>query len=142
MRLLAGCVLAQTILVQLTGPGWWQPDLLTMGLLIAVIHQPSRWLTYSMLVGYWAALWAIRMPAVVWLSYVVLAWGVVMAIRRWDIDDRRALAATIGTGSALILGAAIWADNLWSWPLAGWWGVRVAVTMLVVRCLPQRWMAR
>ena len=138
MIVLFGCFLAQTVLTQLLHSAWWAPDLLVAGLVLGVLKQPARWLALSVAAGLCAAVWAIRVPAVICLSYVGLGLAVYVAIRQWDLSDRRTRCLLIGVASGVLTSLAVWADNLWSLPVAGLTLLRATITGLAVWWLQRR----
>jgi len=88
--------------------------------------------------GLCAAVWAIRVPAVICLSYVGLGLAVYVAIRQWDLSDRRTRCLLIGVASGVLTSLAVWADNLWSLPVAGLTLLRATITGLAVWWLQRR----
>ena len=138
MMLLFGGWLMQAALTQLLPSAWWAPDLLVAGLVLGVLKQPARWVALSAAAGVCAAVWAIRAPAVICLSYVGLGLAVRVAIRQWDVSDRRTQCLLIGAASGALTGLAVWIDTLWSFPVAALMLLRAVITGLLVWWLQQR----
>ena len=136
MSLVLGGFFVQMVLARAVHALWWAPDLLTAALVVSVTRQPARWALASMTAGLCAIIWAVRAPSMIALSYLALGWGMRMALRRWDVSDRRLQGVLAAVACALLTGLAVWADDLWSMPVAGWWLARAAATGAVVRWFP------
>ena len=138
MSLLLVGALAQMMLTQVLPSAWWAPDLLVAGLVLGVLKQPARWLALSAVAGVCAAVWAIRAPAAICLSYVGLGLAVRVAIRQWDLSDRRTQSLFIGVASGALTSLAVWVDTLWSLPVASLILLRATITGLTAWWLQRR----
>ena len=133
MRILMVTLLTHVVIVGMWPAPWWVPDLTTIGLVLAVSKTPSRWLAYAGCTGVLLTVWAIRHPAAVEVSCLLIGWGTQLTAQRWDAGDLRVQCLLIGMASALMTLWALWLEDLLgSLPLVGLVGLRVTLTCLAV----------
>ena len=141
MRVLIGCVVVHAVLASVVPSPWWLPDVTLIGLVLAVGETPGQWPVLSGVAGLFTILWTARFPGHVFLSYLICGWAIGALAHRWDADDIRVQSCLVmATSTAVTLGL-VWFDHLWSLPVAGLAGARVAVTgccVPLVRCLRDR----
>jgi len=132
MGLLLGCLAAHHLAAMAVPSPWGVPDLTVIGLVLAIVKQPQRWLSLSAIAGIFMMAWAIRFPVPVFLGAVGYGWLAWRTTRQWDLTDRRVVGAVVGITSALSTFGLLWLHELWSPPLVGLAALRVAVTTLCV----------
>ena len=132
--MLAMSLVAHVVVAGVVPSPWWTPNLTLVGLVLAIIQTPTRWLTFSGLAGLWMVVWAIRFPVPLLMSYLLLGWVAQLLARHWDTTDLRVQCMMVGVGALLTTLEVLWLDDLWSLPLLGWASVQVIVTVLAVPC--------
>jgi hypothetical protein len=128
MGLLVGCLIAHALLADMIPWPWWVPNLTVLGLVLAIGKAPGRWLGLSGLAGGWTVVWAVRVPGLLLIGYLVMGWIVQGLARRWDTTEVRSQYGLVGMASFLMTVWVLWLDNLWSFPLFGLAGAHIAVT--------------
>ena len=134
LRMLVISLMAHVVVAGVVPSPWWTPNLTLVGAILAITHAPTRWFTFSGLAGLWMMVWAIRFPAPVLMSYLLLGWIAQLLARHWDTTDLRVQCVMVGVGSLLTTLELLWLDDLWSLPLLGWVSVQVMVTALALPC--------
>jgi len=132
MLIIGGCLLAQWIAALLAPSAWWTPDLLLIGMILAIRARPSRWMAYALAAALSQLAWAVR-PWPLLLSHLVVAGFVSLAFTRWDPNDRRLQLMVVGIAGAVPLGVMLWVEALWSLPLLGCAAWRLSLTVM---CFP------
>lgn len=141
MRGLLGCLVIHTLLAAIVPSPWWVPNLTLAGLVLAIGRSPRRWLTLSGVAGLWTAVWAVRLPGVLFLGYLGCGWLAQRVARRWDMTEVRVQSGLVGMASLLMTVGTLWLDGLWSFPLLGLAGAHVVVTCAaapLLRLVPPR----
>ena len=132
MALLIGCVVTHALLAHLIASPWWLPDLTLVGLVLAVGRRPAQWLIASLVAALLPVVSAVRFSGQLFSAYLVCGWLVQLVGRRWDAADGRVQGAMVLMATAALTLGAIWLEDLWSLPLLGSAGLRVAATGLCV----------
>ena len=132
MALLIGCVVTHALLAHLIASPWWLPDLTLVGLVLAVGRRPAQWLIASLVAALLPVVSAVRFQGQLFSAYLVCGWLVQLVGRRWDAADGRVQGAMVLMAAAGLTLGAIWLEDLWSLPLLGLAGLRVAATGLCV----------
>ena len=138
MRLLLGCLLAHALLADLAAWPWWVPNLTVVGLVLAVVRRPERWVACSALAGLFATLCAVRVPGPIFVSYVVLGWTVRVIGTQWDTNEPRVRFLLVAAACLVTTLYAVWLDGLWSLAILGWIVVHTVVTTLLVPVIQRR----
>ncbi len=128
MALLLGCLLVHAVMVQLIPWPWWVPDLTLVGLVLAVVRSPRRWLVLSGIAGLWTVLWAVRFHVPLLVGYLAVGWTAQALGRRWDAADAKVQLVLLGWAAAFMTFGSLWLHDLWSLPLAGLASAHVAMT--------------
>ena len=138
MALFIGCLLAHLVLVGVVSSPWWVPDLTLVGLMLATVKTPHRWLAYSGIAGLVTLSWVVRDRWPLLLSYLALGGFLRVVRRHWDVTDVRVQCVVSGLAASVLTGGAMWLEDLWSIPLLGLATVHVVMTVLAV--LPARFL--
>ena len=133
-RILIMSLLAHVVVAGVAPSPWWAPNLTLVGLILAIVQTPTRWLLLSGVAGLWAMVWAIRFPVPILMSYLLLGWVAQVLARSWDVRDLRVQCVMAVIGSLITTLEALWLDDLWSLPLLGLLSVQVVVTTLALPC--------
>lgn len=134
MILLACFLMMQYLAVSLAASPWWTPDFIVVGMVLALAKAPKRWMLYSALAAGMMLLWAIRLFVLLAASVLIVGALIAWAASRWDLSNRRVLMILAGLAAALINGVLIWSEDLWSWMMILFLGVRICLTLLCLLC--------
>ena len=132
MFLIFGCAMTQYLLALLAPSPWWVPDLVLIGLILGVIAEPSRWLTFSLCAGAFHALAAVRHPGVFFIGDLAIGGLTLIAPAPWDMAPRQLEGVLVGVSSVALMAVACWLDELWSMALVGLMLWRMSLTLLSV----------
>ena len=137
MQLLIGCWIVQLVLAQAMPSPWWVPDLIVAGLIVAVIRQPSRWMTLSVMASLCQALWALRAPGQLMGSYLAVGGVTAVVHTRWDLTDRRLQLLLVMAASVMMTGVGFWLDEVWSAPIIAAALLRLGLTVISLAVITQ-----
>ena len=142
MTLLVICLVMQALIAQVAPSPWWVPDLTLIGVLVAVVRAPGKWLSVAVVGGLWIMTWTIRFRWPICLGYVALGGVVRLLAAQWDLNDGRILYPLTGISSLLLTLSLLWLDELWSVRLVGLALLRVALTVLALPLVQglERWL--
>lgn len=132
MILLLGFLLAHAVLAQAPVSPWWVPNLTLVGMVLAIGRHPERWAVWAGLAAVWTMVWAVRMPWLAGLCSLGCGWGARGLCEAWETSDVRMQSLAVGLASLIMTVALLWADRLWSLPVAGMAVVHVGMTVAVV----------
>lgn len=134
---LLGCSAAHLALAAASPSPWWVPDLTLVGLVLSTGRSPARWLPLSIFAGLVTMVWAVRFPAQLFTTYLLVGWASQIVVRHWDATDVRIECLHVAVGSLVLMVGMVWLDDLWSPRLLVLTGVRAAVTCGVVPLVHQ-----
>ncbi len=123
--------LAHHLVAQLATSPWWVPNFTLVGLVLAVLRRPARWLGYSVVAGLWDLVWLVRSAPAFLVTMVAIAWLVHRVAERWDVQDPRVPWVTVAVASAVQIATQLWWGELWSWSIIGYASVHVAMTTVM-----------
>ena len=138
MALLLSALIAHVVVARIIPSPWWVPDLSLVGLVLAIVRAPTRWLVFSGVALLCPVVWAIRCALPILISYVVVGWLVYVVATQWDATDLRVQVLLVSLASVLTTMMLLWLDEQWSLALLGSTIVRVAMTTFAFVCA--RWL--
>jgi hypothetical protein len=116
--LLALCCAAHAGAMFAVTESWWAPNLTVVGLILAVVRAPGRWLACSIAAALTVMIWTVRFPAVVAGTYVATGWFVRWVATQWDVSDPLVQRVLVAAVSAVMAVSSLWLHGLWSVSLA------------------------
>ncbi|MBI3321203.1 MAG: hypothetical protein HYZ91_02920 [Candidatus Omnitrophica bacterium] len=132
MITLLGCVVAHQFVAQLSVSPWWVPDLTLVGSVLATTRTPAKWLLFAGTAGLLTMVWALRLPTVVLVEYLLLGGVIRWLSGHWDVADRRLQGMIAGAASVVMTLIQLRIAHLWSFPVAGLVSVHVAGTVVAI----------
>jgi hypothetical protein len=128
---LAAGAAAHMALARLLPDPWLVPDLTAVGLTLAIVRKPRKWLPLACAAGGFTMLWALRAPHAFLLGYLVIGRGLRVLVDVWDGADLRIQGLLCGLASALLTAGCLWGDRLWSFEALGLALARTGMTAVV-----------
>lgn len=98
--------LAQAWLGRWVASAWMVPDLLLVGMMIAMSARPEPRLRPAWLGGCWAMLLSVRRPLVVGVAYASAGWLMKALQRRWEMHHAAIQLALAAIAETLLV--AVW----------------------------------
>ena len=132
MVVVVSALIAQVLIGEVLISPWWAPNLVLVGLVIAVGSSPQRWFRYACVTGLFTIAWSVRASWAILLVWCLFGWCVSRVSQRWDLTDRRVQCVVCGVGSLFLTFITLWFDDLFTFPLLGLAVVHAAMTSLSV----------
>src|SRR3989338_3153440 len=111
---------------------WFVPNFSVVGLVLAVSHKPSSWFAFALLCGLLSALWVIRSPVPVMMSYVAIGWVVQMLGSQVDVRRLDFQYLMVGISTLIVTLSGLWLSGIYSFPLLALIILNVIISSLSV----------
>lgn len=137
LRLLA-FIAAHALLARLVPVSWNVPNLTLVGLAQAAGSTPSRWLSLSLVAGLSSAIWAVRDPGALLVSYLAAGACARLVSGGLDTAEPRVQSLLAVILCVPLTTVWVWLDGHWSWTLAGWSLTHMSFTAAAALLLQRR----
>jgi hypothetical protein len=129
MKFLLSCLAGHALLAQLIAHPWWTPNLTIIGLTVATIHTPSRWLVYAAVSGMALTMWMLHGQGPLLMTVLVLGWLIRWVAGRWQATDGRVQTIAVLAVALVMTLTPLAGRAAGSWRLLGLVCLHVMVTM-------------